>query len=90
MELENNIWAMKDLPQGYLLFYHLGQGNPEHKHRLGGEWIESRPEEKDLGETDEKLNISQQCVLAAKEVNCILGCIKSSVASRAREQIHCW
>lgn len=27
---------------------HMGQGNPKHKHRLGGEWIESSPEEKDL------------------------------------------
>jgi len=28
---------------------HLGQGKPKHKHRLGREWIESSPEEKDLG-----------------------------------------
>jgi len=27
----------------------LGQGNPKHKHRLGGEWIESSPEDRDLG-----------------------------------------
>ncbi|PKU39429.1 hypothetical protein llap_10270 [Limosa lapponica baueri] len=28
---------------------HLGRGNPRCKYRLGGEWIESSPEEKDLG-----------------------------------------
>jgi len=28
---------------------HMGRGNPKHKYRLGGEWIESSPEEKDLG-----------------------------------------
>ena len=28
---------------------HMGQGNPKPKYRLGGEWIESSPEEKDLG-----------------------------------------
>ncbi|GAB0192417.1 cAMP-dependent protein kinase inhibitor alpha [Grus japonensis] len=27
---------------------HMGQGNPKHNPRLGGEWIESSPEEKDL------------------------------------------
>ncbi|PKU45372.1 rna-directed dna polymerase from mobile element jockey-like [Limosa lapponica baueri] len=30
---------------------HMGQGNPKHKYRLGGEWIESSPEEKDFGGT---------------------------------------
>jgi len=27
---------------------HTGQGNPKNKYRLGREWIESNPEEKDL------------------------------------------
>ena len=27
----------------------MGQGNPKHKYRLGDEWIESSPAEKDLG-----------------------------------------
>ncbi|PKU48589.1 hypothetical protein llap_1125 [Limosa lapponica baueri] len=79
-------WAhanLMKLKQAKCKFMHLGHGNPMHIYRLGREWLESRPEEKDLGVLG--LNMSWQCPFTAQKANCILGCIKRSVATRLRE-----
>ncbi|GAB0185869.1 hypothetical protein GRJ2_001052200 [Grus japonensis] len=60
---------------------HVGQRNPKHNYRLGEEWIESSPEEKDL-----RVLVVQR-MLAAQKANYILGCIKRGANSRLREVI---
>ncbi|KAK4824017.1 hypothetical protein QYF61_009608 [Mycteria americana] len=66
----------------------LGPSNARHKYKLGEEWLESSPAERELGLlVNSRLNMSQQCALAAKRANRTLGCIKHSITSRSKEVI---
>jgi len=67
---------------------HLSQRNSRHLYKLEGAVLESSPAKKDLGILiDENLNTSQQCALAARKANGILGSIMRGVAMRDREVI---
>ncbi|KAJ7423223.1 rna-directed dna polymerase from mobile element jockey-like [Pitangus sulphuratus] len=82
--ITNHMKFNKDLCQ----ILHLGWSNPECTYRLGSKKLESSTVERDQGIlANHKLNMSQQCALAARRANCVLGCIRHSIANQSREVI---
>lgn len=67
----------------------LGQSYTGHEYELWEELLESYPAQRDLGLLDlgQHIGGSQQCALAVQRANCILGCIKHSMTSWAKEGI---
>jgi len=82
-------WAERNMMRfnkGKCKVLHLERNNHMHQYRLGVDLLESSSAERDLGVlVDDRLTMSQYCALVAKKAIGILGCIKSSVASRSRE-----
>lgn len=57
-----------------------------HQYMLWANWLGSSLAEKDLGVlVDTKLSVSQQCALATKNANSLLGCIRKNIVSRSRK-----
>ncbi|KAK4830628.1 hypothetical protein QYF61_012453 [Mycteria americana] len=65
---------------------HLGRNNAMHQQMLGATQPENSFVEKDLGVmVDTRLNMSQECTLAAKKASGIPGCVRHSIVSRSKE-----
>jgi len=66
----------------------MSSNSPKHEYMLWADHLESSFVGKDLGVlVDSWLNMSQQCALATKKANGILGCMRRSSASRTSEEI---
>ena len=61
---------------------YLGHSSPGYTYRLGNKRLESSLVERDIRVlVNGKLNMSQQCALAAKRANYVLGSIKHCIAA---------
>ena len=86
-------WAERNLMKfkmGKFRVLHLGRNNPMLQYRLRADLLESGSAERDLGVlVDDRLTMSQQCALAAKKANGILGALRGVwSAGRGRFSSH--
>ncbi|GAB0187969.1 mitochondrial enolase superfamily member 1 [Grus japonensis] len=66
----------------------LAKYNPGAQYRLGSTWLESSSVERDLGVLVESTpDMSEQCAVAVKKANRMLGCINKGITSRDKEVI---
>ena len=83
--LEKNLMSFKKAKCKVLYTAHC---NPNYQYKLENKRMEHSPAEKDLRVlVDGKLDMSQQCVLAAQKANHILSCIQRCMSSRSKEAI---
>lgn len=62
----------------------LGWSNTSHKIKLGEEWLQSSPADRNPGVlVGSRLIKSQLCALVARKANHILGCVQHSITSQA-------
>lgn len=84
-------WASKncmEFKKDKCKLLHLGQHNQRVQYRPGSVWLRNILAERDLGVlVDNKLNMSQQCIVAAAQANHSLGCIHRGITSRGSNAI---
>uniref|UniRef100_A0A8C3F547 Reverse transcriptase domain-containing protein n=1 Tax=Chrysemys picta bellii TaxID=8478 RepID=A0A8C3F547_CHRPI len=65
---------------------HLGITNKNFSYKLGTHQLDVMEEEKDLRVlVDRRMTMSQQCDVAVKKANAVLGCIRRGISSRDKE-----
>ena len=67
---------------------HIGKNNPKHQYMMEGNVLQSVESEKDVGVlVQHDLKVNEQCAVAVKKANCVLGQIKRSFNSRSPDVI---